>query len=67
MSSEAHALLDKFDVGDEIEIRFDDKVWYAADLTMVPSDEDSGGRYHVTFHVDGTVWDFVESEACRGA
>ena len=32
-------LLDKFEVGDEIEIQFDDKEWYPADLTRIPSDE----------------------------
>ena len=61
------SMLDKFDVGDEVEVRFDDKKWYAADLEGVPTDDDK--KFYVTFHATDTEeassWDFSASEACR--
>ena len=42
------SMLDKFDVGDEVEVRFDDKKWYAADLEEVPAVDDE--MFLVHFH-----------------
>jgi hypothetical protein len=59
--------LDRFTVGDEVEVKFSDKKWYKCELTADPKSHDKD-LYEVTFTCEedyGMHWDFDREESCR--